>query len=321
MTDKPGCSLWILVAVPDVRFIEHTIPHLVRMCDFPFYEKVLAVDSTPVFGEKTLRPHVGTLRELRSICETLVENGTMDRIEELSLTDGYRQSAYGHYLGDPRIKATHNYKCAPFLGYFYCIDRSRTEFTLHFNSDMLLYQEKGRNWIKKGMEILERSREILYARPYSGPYENDGQTAAADRTARDGYVTDRNFSSRCFLVKKSRFREMKGMRVMWAPAKKQGRQMKKVPGPLRDMLFDMTGRGRLDSWEKIIEKEMKERGLFRAHVTSPRAWTLHPCDHGEDFIDILPEMIEKVENGEYPPEQLDKYDVDLDAWLKFLEKQ
>ena len=50
----------------------NTIPHLVKMSQFPFQEKVLAIDTAPLSGEKVNRPGLGTMEELRACAEKLV---------------------------------------------------------------------------------------------------------------------------------------------------------------------------------------------------------------------------------------------------------
>ena len=50
----------------------NTIPHLVKMSQCPFEEKVLAIDTAPLSGEKVNRPGLGTMEELRACAEKLV---------------------------------------------------------------------------------------------------------------------------------------------------------------------------------------------------------------------------------------------------------
>ena len=68
----PSCSLWFFTARTDVWFMINTIPHLVKMSQFPFQEKVLAIDTAPLSGEKVNRPGLGTMEELRACAEKLV---------------------------------------------------------------------------------------------------------------------------------------------------------------------------------------------------------------------------------------------------------
>ncbi|NER84519.1 MAG: hypothetical protein F6K42_34365, partial [Leptolyngbya sp. SIO1D8] len=52
-----------------------------------------------------------------------------------------------------------------------------------------------------------------------------------------------------------------------------------------------------------------------ATLTDPNAWTLHPIDRGPEFIHHLPEIIHRVEAGDFPQEQAGYYDLKLNPWL------
>ncbi len=49
-----NCSLWMLAARTDIPYMMHTIPHLVRMSNFPFTEVVLAIDTAPLSGDQVI---------------------------------------------------------------------------------------------------------------------------------------------------------------------------------------------------------------------------------------------------------------------------
>ena len=88
----PNCSLWFLVARIDVAFMMHTIPHLVKMCDYPFTERVLAVDSIPPAGFYGKRPRTGTLEELRFCCDELLNRGIVDKVVDIDYSKDYRNT-------------------------------------------------------------------------------------------------------------------------------------------------------------------------------------------------------------------------------------
>ena len=93
-----SCSLWILVARTDIPFMMQTIPHLVRMNNFPFQERVLAMDTAPLSGDKVNRPGVGTLAELRDRTQELLQAGVVDRVVEINYDPGDR-----HRLPHPNL--------------------------------------------------------------------------------------------------------------------------------------------------------------------------------------------------------------------------
>ncbi len=136
----PTCSLWIMVARTDIPFMMHTIPHLVRMNNFPFEEKVLAVDTAPLSGEKVNRPGVGTMADLRKLTKILLKEGVVDRVVDINYDPEFHRRAFQKHFGT-YIRYTHNYKGYPILGSIFKIEACRSDYMLHFDSDMLLHQK------------------------------------------------------------------------------------------------------------------------------------------------------------------------------------
>ena len=63
---------------------------------------------------------------------------------------------------------------------------------------------------------------------------------------------------------------------------------------------------------------MNGKKIIRADIADNNAWTLHPKVRVENFVRRLPEIINRVEKGWYPPEQEGLYDLEFDAWDKAL---
>ena len=80
----------------------------------------------------------------------------------------------------------------------------------------------------------------------------------------------------------------------------------------------MTGSGKLDSWEVMVSNKLEKTSFVRATIASPKAWTLHPLKRSPDFIQALPKIIEKIEEGWYPPEQAGHYDLKWELWQEVL---
>lgn len=306
MPNADSCSLWIVVARTDVAFMMQTIPHLVRMCNYPFLEKVLAIDTMPLSGEKTHRPHKGAIEQLRSCCEKLKSMKVVDRIVDIDYSTKYREKAYKKNLGTSRIKKTHNYKGYPILGSIFCIEEAKGDYFLHFDSDIFLYQKEGFDWIDEGINILKKYPEAMWIRPSAGPQSETNNTG--------GFQRRKGFASRCYLIKRSRFEKLLPLKVIWA--RRQGRKKDKLPRKLIEILNYFTGGGILDSWEKMVAESVNRKSFIRVDISPQKAWTLHPNTRSDKFINNLPLIIEKVEKGWAPPEQVGNYDLKLDYWIK-----
>lgn len=314
MNDKEKCSLWIPVARTDVSFMMNTIPHLVKMCDYSFVEKVLAIDTMPLSGEKIHRPHKGTIEQLRACCERLKSMGIIDKIIDINYSLDYHQRVYKKHLGAPRIKRTHNYKGYPVLGSMFCIEEAKGDYFVHFDSDMLLYQENGFNWIAEGINILKKYPEIMWVRPAAGPQSDNNiyeKKYHAEKNNK-GFYRLRGFASRCYLIERIRFEKLLPLKVMWT--RRQGMKKDRLPRKLIEILNRIRGEGILDSWEKMVAASLNRKSFIRADIFPQKAWTLHPHTRSDKFIKSLPLIIEKVEKGWFPPEQAGDYDLKLDYW-------
>jgi hypothetical protein len=311
----PTCSLSILVARTDIPFMMHTIPHLVKMCNYPFVEKLLVVDAGELSGDYPKRPGIGTLEQLRECCDRLLKDGVMDRAVDIDFSPQYRDRMYRkHFQG--QVQETHNYRGAPVLGYIACIEEAKGDYVLYFDCDMLLHQQPGFNWIAEGIQLMEKHPEIVDVLPLaSPPSEGKEQAYQACELHADGFYSLKRFTSRKFLVNRQRFEQFLPLTVRWLPSRQKP---KWLPGAIATKISAVTGKGGLERWENMMSNRLQATNYVRADLANPKAWTLHPHKHGADFVAALPKLIEKVEAGWYPPEQAGIYDLNLEPWLQYL---
>jgi hypothetical protein len=67
----------------------------------------------------------------------------------------------------------------------------------------------------------------------------------------------------------------------------------------------------------MIERGFGDAELCRADLPGP-GWSLHPHARGDEFVRLLPAIIEAVEAGRFPPAQAGRYNMDFDAWRGLL---
>lgn len=314
---RPSCSLWILVARTDLPFMMHTIPHLMRMSHFDFIERVLAVDTAPLTGDKVGRPGIGTMEQLRTCCEQLLKEGVVDRVVDIDYAKAYQERVYRKHFGSP-LKPTHNYKGYPILGTIFHIEEAKGDYMLHYDSDMLLHQQPNYSWVEEAIKLMEQHSEVMAMRPLTGPPTEDGSMYQQFPYQRDpaGYYKFKFFSSRVYLINKKRFDQLLPLPILWRPFRQK--ILDPLPVGLKTMINTKTGKGALDSWEIMVSNQLEATEYFRAVLDSPKAWTIHPKDRGADFIQALPKLIEKIEAGWYPAEQAGQYDLQFKYWLNQL---
>ncbi len=312
---SPTCSLSILVARTDLPFMMHTIPHLVKMCNFPFLKRVLCVDTAPLSGEKRNRPGIGTMEQLRQCCDQLLQADVVDTIIDIDYSESYRQTVYRKHLGSPYIRLTHNYKGYPILGTIFSLEAVPGDYVLHFDSDMMLYQAPNHNWIADGIKLLETQPQVLFVRPLAGPPTAD----TPNPTDPLAHATMKHFGSRAYLLQRQRFEQFLPLPILWRPYR--NRIFDYLPNSAKTALNYLTGKGRLGSWEIMVTNQLAATDYVRANLTSPQAWTLHPIARGPAFIQALPNILRRVESGWYPPQQAGIYDLDEQLWLEALANQ
>jgi hypothetical protein len=308
------CSLSITVARTDIPFMMHTIPHIVRMCNYPFTQRLLAVDTAPLSGDKVNRPGVGTMEQLRDYCDQLLAAGVVDKFVDIDYSPEYQKQIYQKHFG-ARIRPSHNYKGYPILGTIFSIEEVPGDYVVHFDSDMLIHQQPDYSWIEEGIQLLQNHPEVMSVRPLTGPPKEDGDIHQRVPYERDpaGFYKFKFFSSRVYLSDRKRFDSLLPLSVLWRSYK--NKVLNGLPNSLKTKLNYLTGKGKLDSWEIMVSNRLEETAYVRAVLDSPQAWTIHPKNREPEFIAALPKLIEKIEQGWYPPEQAGYYDLIFEHWL------
>jgi hypothetical protein len=280
-----------------------TIPHLVRKCQFDISERVLVIDTAPLSDNYRSRPGIGTMEELRLCCQQLLERKVVDKLLDIDYSEQYRKQVYKKHFGHD-IKTTHDFRGYPILGSVFAIESSQTDYIVHFDSDMLLYQQAEHNWIQDGIDLMQQNPDIMFVSPLSGPPSGDGslrQKGVDYQRHSSGHYSFTDFTSRKFLVNRKRLEEILPLQPLWISWK-------------RRYLSYFTGKSAMWSWEVMISNRLKATDYVRVDLDSPQAWTLHTPDHGAKFIQSLPTVIDRVEKGDYPPVQAGDYDLQLGAW-------
>jgi hypothetical protein len=235
----------------------------------------------------------------------LLQAGVVDGIVPIDYAPHHRRRLYGKYFAIP-VRQTHSNGGYPILGSMAAIEESRADFLVHFDSDMLLYQEPGFSWIDQGIRLLRENPDLLAVLPRSGPPHRDGRLRQQEETGEAfepdprGIYCFKTFTSRVFLIERRRFDRLLPLRPRL---------------PVVELLRNyLTGRNTMPEWEIMIGYRLQETAFVRADLTSTQAWTLHPDERGERFEAALPGVIARIETGDFPPGQGGYYDLLLDLW-------
>ncbi|MBW4558881.1 MAG: hypothetical protein KME59_23765 [Trichormus sp. ATA11-4-KO1] len=327
---KAPVSMWILAAKTDVPYMLRTIPHLVRACNYPFVERVLAIDTANLTGSMRVRYNPGSQEELESACKTLVDQGFIDKIVKIDYEPAQINRIYQKYFGDQQaqqmLNHTHNWKGSTIYGSLYCIEASATDYYLHFDADMLLHQDPDYNWITNAIDLMVSTPSIVTARPLCGPPHPEGKAFQPRQFVKDprGFSAQKFFSMRAYLINRQTFSLLSPIPLIW---KSPPLLSRKLPQPLQPLFAKIERRlrrtsgsiqGALASFEVMASEKLQNSSFVRADLSSTKAWTIHPRQHDPEFIQALPNLIKLIEEGEYPLAQAGHYDLQLEAWLELL---
>ena len=305
-----------------------TIPHQIRACNYPFVERVLAMDTAPLTGVKRFRYDTGSQKDLEEACQSLIDSGVMDRIEKINYHPDLIEQVYTKYFGRQQalkmLDHTHNWKGSTVYASLYCIEQGQSEYYLHFDADMLLYQKPGYDWIEKAIALTESVPEIAAIRPRCGPPHPENKAFHPNPYSIDprGFFAHKFFSMRAYLVNRSRFAELSPIPLSWKHQPLRSRYLPQALQPLAGKVENkLKGtnspiKGAIASFEPMTSDRLKATKYIRADLSSTEAWTIHPAQHSAEFIAALPRLIECIEQGSYPTEQAGHYDLVLDAWQK-----
>jgi hypothetical protein len=307
MTDDPKCTLSILAGPGDLPFFAQIVRHLVSVNRFPFSERILVVDTEPRKGPHAPN-HAGLLERFRMECERLRRDSVVDAVVELDLSHDrawHRRLAQRHFQRN--VRETRDFRGVPLFGWISSLDHSEATYHLHFDSDILLHQEPNFCWVREAVRVLRDRADVMFVSPLPGPPAENGELNQPEATFRheDGLFLFKTFSSRRFLLDRSRFNKLLPLEFAYASRRHR-------------LLSYLNGKSGVCNWEQMVGAALARSEYFRAHLDSPNAWSLHAPDHGPRFIEMLDVLIASVEQGRFPQAQAGNYDLDLDLWESFL---
>ncbi|MBT5716885.1 MAG: hypothetical protein HOI70_08235, partial [Opitutae bacterium] len=185
-----------------------------------------------------------------------------------------------------------------------------SDYVLHLDSDMLFHEAKGFSWIESGIELMEKNSDIACVLPRGGPPTSNGtlhqESTEYHADQERGIYLFKNFTSRHYLVHRKRFLELLPMKPLWLSWRE----------PLKSKLF---GNGKMLCWESIVEHAMGNSSFWRADLMTSKAWSIHPGERSEKFQKLIPQVINRVNLGEYPEGQAGHFDLILDCWENFID--
>jgi hypothetical protein len=250
------------------------------------------------------------LSEVIEILEEIKESSSFE-IEVFSPSQKEVLKLSKIHLGKP-YKETHCFRGYPIHGSFRQFHKHESEYVLHLDCDMIFHEEPEYSWIEEGIQLMEQNADIACVLPRGGPPTGNGSlhqgtTEYKVDNERNAYLF-KNFTSRHYLVHRKRFMELLPMKPLWLSWRE----------PLKSMIF---GNGKMLCWESMVEHAMEGSSFWRADLMNHKAWSIHPGERSKKFHELLPEVVNRINRGEFPEEQAGHFDLILDSWGNFINEK
>jgi len=293
---KP-CTFILLTNPREIPFVKDTLPHLLKMCACRFEEVLVVIDDVP----RELVANANA--ELKETLSTWIRGleRSISNVRIISLAAASTSIPVHKYF-QTRVPVSHDFRGVPMFGWIAGVEAATTDFVVHFDSDILLHQSKSYGWISEGIALIEKDPLAMFVSPLPGPPDPregfPGQRVPFTFDACGNLLFKTTFSSRAFLMSKERFSKI-------------------LPTPLiglRPCSITANRKAFLYPWEGCVQSALQDSKYYRVHLRSSQAWFLHCIDRSSEWLSLLPQLIQSVEQGRYPVEQAGFYDLNLAAW-------
>lgn len=298
---------FIFTARSDALFIGNTLPSLIKLLEKADNKITLILDTQNPSGvlgstlpQSELNDITNRIKYLQSLLNFNFVTATYDSKTIRSMNR--LQFNYSQ-------RETHCFRGYPIYGSFKQFLDTNSEYILHLDCDMIFYEEPTFSWIKEGIRVMEENEDILCVLPRGGPPTKDGSlhqnTTPYQLDQKRGLYLFKNFTSRHYLIHRERFLSLLPLKPLWLSWRE----------PIKSRLF---GSGKMLCWEAMVEHVLTKSPMWRADLMTDQAWSLHPGDRSEGFYQLLPKIIDSVNQNEFPEEQRGHYDLKLNDWKQFL---
>jgi hypothetical protein len=294
-----GTTLQINLAPTDLPHVRHILPHQLRQFGGQVDEILLTVDLHQSRG----RFGAAWKERLPGLLEFLSAQAAANpkiRVHEVDYSSSIVARISEQFFGGQSIPPK-DWNGGPFYSYFSGFANARYDYILHLDSDMM-FGGGGQGWIAEATRIIQARPEVLVCNPHPGPPTADGtlrtQTLAREPHTsvafRAGHINSRVafFDRRQLLARLAPLRLLQPSLRCRLQATLEGNYPYMLP-------------------EDILSVAVQNAGLCRIDFLGeqPGMWSLHPPYRNAAFYDRLPSLIEDIEQGKVPSEQLGAYDV------------
>lgn len=310
-------TLQINLCAGDIRYAEISLPELVRshnairevllVVDCTKPQKTNVIDPVKMFPEPAFSQRV---EQIRSIAHRLKDSGIASELCFLEPGSRFINELAAKYL-HRHFPRTHDHRGIANIPYWAGIEVAKTRYVVHYDGDMLIWQQAGYEWTHEAIERLQHLPHVVAAIPRNAPpspQHPDLPTLHQGRpfTSHEGYWLNDWFGTRAFLIDKQRLDPYLPLLT--------GKYY------VESLLRKILNRHYPLAAEQAMFRKIGKHGGARMILKTTNAFTLHPPEKGDRYIRLLPNMLEFIRQGIVPPEQQGWEEVNLDAWESMIER-
>jgi hypothetical protein len=309
-------TLQINLSPGDIAYAALTVPALIEQ--HPEAGRILLVVDTckpgrtklvnpdlrfpePQFTQKT--------EQIEAIATSIANNYNNCDVYVLRPGDAIIQQLGDRYLGGWYYN-THDYGGCANMAYWLGFEFPTTRYVLHYDGDMLLFQEPGYSWTEEAIRLLQENKQAVAACPrYNTPFSHADESPSYRHgvpfeRVKDGWL-DTFFSTRCLLIDKERMQK-------YLPLL-SGRIL------IETLAVKYLNRGYPRSPEIIMYRKIGGNNGRRLILNSYKSWTMHPHSKPPEYIANLPAIMKLVHAGVYPEGHTDE-NFELGKWIELIKK-
>lgn len=299
------CDLIINATRFDFPLLEITAPNMLRASEFAFGQKTLVVDIGARHGAYR------NDRAAEGIDLSDQVRALFDRIVFIQPGDEKKDDVLSSFFSG-RSGRRLDHRGGPIYPYLKPMLSSNADYICHLDCDILFFFRPGFSWIEKGVSVLEAFPDILAVAPHSGPPCDIARFAAAQPgrvEEREGLRLVDRLSTRKFLISSRWLRSLTPVTPQYVRSKR------------RRLAAWAAGRSALLPLEIHLTNIMRSSDGWRADLPASDCWSFHCPERTDRFMQILPDILRKVESDAFPNEQAGAYDLLLEPWERLLQTE
>ena len=301
MKGVPTVSLTINACLTDSPFLEKALRHIFRSLNYPFTERLIAVDKSMPEGGFLKRERDNEVR-LMQILERLQSENLFDRIDEVPWSQESQTHIFQKYFNQQNVDPRCSHGTAVYQ-YLFALNQCKSDYILHVDSDVLFSLCNGPTWIQEGIDWMQENPDVIFVTPMHPPKAEtilEFLLGKPLNRVKQKWIFSQVVSTRYFLADRVRMEER---------------------------LLPLIQKDASERLEQSFNRTLKAKKLFKSTLNTLDSWVIHPKPHNRNYINHLDTLIWAAENHTYPfrrygkyPWNLYTYTLHIRQWIRAVNK-